>query len=56
MKKALSISMGVYEILSEASKKYKKKPEKWIEDIVKNTSRRCKAMKKYGLYEKVRRD
>ena len=35
MKKVLSVSMVVYEMLSEVSKKYKKKPEKWIEDIVK---------------------
>ena len=35
MKKNLSISIVVYEMLLEVSKKSRKKPEKWIEEIVK---------------------
>ena len=35
MKKNLSIEGVIWEMLSEVSKKSKKKPEKWVEDIVK---------------------
>ena len=35
MKKTFSVSMVVYEMLLEISNKSKKKPDKWIEDIIK---------------------
>ena len=35
MRKNLVIPMVVYEMLVEVSNKCKKKPEKWIEDLVK---------------------
>jgi len=35
MRKTLSISNVVWDMLVEISKKSKKKPEKWLEDIVK---------------------
>ncbi len=35
MRKTLSIPSVIWEMLVEASKKSKKKPEKWLEDIVK---------------------
>tara|TARA_B100000902_G_C27213001_1_gene865454 strand:- start:198 stop:323 length:126 start_codon:yes stop_codon:yes gene_type:complete len=35
MKKNLSISIVVYEMLLEVSKKSRKRPEVWLEEIVK---------------------
>ncbi len=35
MRKTLYISIVVWDMLVEISKKSKKKPEKWLEDIVK---------------------
>ena len=35
MKKNLPLSILVYEMLVEVSRKYKKKPDQWIEEIVK---------------------
>ena len=35
MKKNLSLPILVYEMLIEVSRKSKKKPEKWLEELVK---------------------
>lgn len=35
MKKNLSLPILVYEMLIEISRKSKKKPEKWLEEVVK---------------------
>ena len=35
MKKNLSVPILVYEMLIEVSNKQRKKPEKWLEDVVK---------------------
>ena len=35
MKKNLSLPILVYEMLIEVSRKSKKKPEKWLEEVVK---------------------
>lgn len=40
MKKTLSVSMVVYEMLLEVSKKAKKKPLIWLEEIIKEHYKR----------------